>query len=195
MKLLFTEVKKINNMKIFLQILIAAFFLLSCVKANDTPKKNGEEARCTGSSSCAACSNCSRCAHCSSGGSCGVCRGNSSGRSFSSYRANTKKKKTKSSVNTHAHSSSTSTLGVHTKQTGRNNIYSSNSGITTTVGKFMMLKVNAANVRKRPNLNAEIIEKLRKGSKLMIIEHQNSWYKVKVSQSGNIGYVHYSVVQ
>lgn len=92
-------------------------------------------------------------------------------------------------------SGGTSTLGVYNKPTTGSKNYLSNPGEAATVGKVLVIKLNVVNVRKRPNLNAEIIEKLRKGSKLMILEYQDLWYKIKVAESGNIGYIHYSVTQ
>lgn len=181
-------------MKILLQGLFTAYLLLSCIKASDTPKKNSDEARCTGSSNCAACSNCTRCAHCSSGGSCGVCRGSSSGRSGSAYHVHSKKKKT-TSLNKPQRSAATSASGPHSRTANVNRIYPSNSAIIYGSGTIHVIKRNGVNVRKRPNLNSEIIEKLQKGSKFTIIEYVDLWYKIKVVQSGKTGYIHNAVMK
>lgn len=98
-------------------------------------------------------------------------------------------------MNTPKRFAGTSTSGVYNKPTSGSKNDTSNPGKTSTVGKFFVIKRHVVNVRKRPDLNAKIIEKLRRGSKLMNLGYQNLWYKVKVAESGKIGYVHYSVTQ
>lgn len=157
------------------------FIVYSCVKANETVSlHNG---RCTGSANCTACSNCSRCGHCSSGGSCGVCRGSSSGRSFYSSSSRSRKSTKKKNSSTYT-SSKSSGINATSKS------YNFSSGST-----ILYVNTNRLNVRKSPSTKSEILEKVERYDELIYIETSGSWYKVKVEETGTVGYVYYSLVK
>lgn len=120
--------------------------------------------RCTGSAYCRACTNCSRCGHCNSGGSCGVC-GDGSNQTYSSP------KKTKKSFSNYY----TSTREISKEYYENETIYISNEVI---------------NLRSGPGLNYEIIEQIYSGDPVTFIEKEGEWIKVKVSDTGSIGYLY-----
>lgn len=123
------------------------------------------EGRCTGSAYCSTCSNCSRCAHCSNGGTCGVC---SSSYSNSSYTTPKAKKKVK-----------TSTYYYEPAQEAR--VYYENESIT--------IYSETINLREKPNTKSIILEKLSYGDSIIFIEKTGEWSKIKVEETGTIGFV------
>lgn len=157
------------------------FFLHSCFKANDNI---GHDGRCTGSANCSACTSCSRCGHCGAGGTCGVCAGGSS--SGSSYRKS-KPKKYKRSESYTAPSKNKSRKPPKVFIDKVNvNINSNNryiAGIATTI------------IYEKPSVKSKIIERVTKNEKLIRLEKQPYWYKVKVQKSGKTGYVQYKDVK
>lgn len=122
---------------------------------------------CTGSAYCSACKNCSGCKHCAkNGGNCGVC---SDGR--------TKSYKSASNSNRRISNVSTSNSNSSPIQP-----YSSGSSLITIS--------TTLNLREGPGTAYAIIEKLNKGIELKFIESFSSWAKVKVKDSGKVGYVY-----
>lgn len=128
-----------------------------------------KKGRCTGSANCSACRNCSRCAYCSNGGSCGVCGGGSSSSSNYYYSS---PRKTKSS------SSASSFYSI------------SKVSRTYTEDEAIIIYNEMINLRKGPSLDYEIIEKLYLGDTVTFIEKNGEWIKVKVENTGSIGYVY-----
>lgn len=122
------------------------------------------DGRCTGSSSCSACSNCSRCAHCSNGGSCGVC----SGSSNSFYSSKPKRKSKSNNSNYYA-------VPKESK------IYYENETIT--------IYIEIINVREKPTTKSKVIQQLSYGDEILFIQKEGEWSKVKVDETGEIGYV------
>ncbi len=58
--------------------------------------------------------------------------------------------------------------------------------VEATTGK---INSETVNMRKEPNTNSTIIEQLDKNSKVEILEQENGWYKIKVSEKNITGYV------
>lgn len=131
------------------------------------PKIVENEGRCTGSAYCSACSNCSRCAHCSSGGSCGVCSGTSSNNFYSTQKTYKKPKTTTSS----------------------NNYGSVESSKVHYEGDSITIYSEAINLREKPNTKSKILEKLSSGDTVIFIEKTGDWSKIKVEETGTIGFV------
>lgn len=52
-----------------------------------------------------------------------------------------------------------------------------------------------ANIRKLPAKNAKIIEKVAKGTELILLQNSGKWLKVKVTKSGKTGFVYYKNVK
>ncbi|PJJ07034.1 SH3 domain-containing protein [Flavobacterium sp. 1] len=125
--------------------------------------KNG--GRCTGSVYCSACSNCSRCAHCSNGGTCGVC---SSSSSNSSYTTPKPKRKTKTST-------------YYYEPVQETKVYYENESIT--------IYSETINLREKPSTKSIILEKLSYGDTVVFIEKTGEWSKIKVEETGTIGFV------
>jgi hypothetical protein len=126
------------------------------------------EGRCSGSSYCSACSNCSRCAHCSNGGTCGVCSGSSS----NSFYTTTPKAKKKVKI-------TTSTYYYEPVQ--ETTVYYENESIT--------IYSETINLREEPNTKSIILEKLSYGDTVVFIEKTGEWSKIKVEETGTIGFV------
>ena len=184
---------KSNSMKTILQILFSAFLILSCVKANEVDGHHEFGRRCTGSANCTACSNCSSCAHCSSGGSYGVCSGGSSRRSFYSHKSSKKKKRTTGYVKTIPNKSANA-YGIYSSSKAESHVrYSGNAHVVSSGAVYA--KNGIVNLRKKPSVNAAIIERVPKGTKMVFLGKTGSWYHVKVAKSGKSGYVYSSVVE
>lgn len=126
------------------------------------------EGRCTGSAYCSACSNCSRCAHCSNGGTCGVCSPTSS----NSYYNNTPKtrKRYKTTTSTHYY-----------EPVEETRVYYENESIS--------IYSETINLREKPNTKSIILEKLSYGDTVIFIEKTGEWSKIKVEETGTIGFV------
>jgi hypothetical protein len=122
--------------------------------------------RCTGSAYCSTCSNCSRCAHCSNGGTCGVC---SSPSSNSSYTTTSKAKKR---VKSSAH---------HYEPVEETKTFYENESIT--------IYSETINLRGKPSTKSIILEKLSYGDIIIFIEKTGEWSKIKVKETGTIGFV------
>ncbi|MEY8758142.1 SH3 domain-containing protein [Chryseobacterium tongliaoense] len=163
----------------FIIIIACLFSLNACLKANDNI---GHEGRCTGSANCNACSNCSRCGHCSSGGTCGVCNGSSSGRSFynspSDKKTNNKKK-----------------TSSKTRRTFQSGSTTSNDFYDSTIPIVYYAKAEIVNIRKGPGIEFPVIEKIKQGSKLVKIEKNGDWVKVKIKKTGTEGFVYYKDIK
>lgn len=126
-----------------------------------------EEGRCTGSASCKVCKNCSRCAHCGAGHSCGVCadmeepeESQKTTRKNTTPRATTNKPRTPSA---------------------------NNDPDLSPAAQFEA--ISEINLRSGPGENFGIVEKLRKGAKMIKLTERGSWTKVQVVSSGKTGYV------
>lgn len=148
------------------------FFLHSCFKANDNI---GHDGRCTGSANCSACTTCSRCGHCGAGGTCGACTVSSS---------------TKSKPKKHKKSESYASSGKKSKKPPKividevNINIGSNSRYIASIPKIIIYE--------RQSKESNIIERVTKNEKLIWLEKQPHWYKVKVQKSGKIGYVYHN---
>lgn len=123
--------------------------------------------RCTGSAYCSACSNCSRCAHCSNGGTCGVCRGSSSNNFYSAP-----KKRTTKRLNT----------TNYYKPVQESRIFYANEEIIIYKEKI--------NLRELPSTESKIIERVSYGQTVIFIQEIKDWSKVKVEETGTIGYIY-----
>lgn len=124
------------------------------------------DGRCTGSAYCSACSNCSRCAHCSNGGTCGVCSGSNS-NSFYSTPKTKARKRTNSTI--------------YYKPVSEVKEYYVNEVIIT--------HKESINLRELPNTKSKIIEKISYGKSVVFIEKTGEWSRVKVQETGSVGYV------
>lgn len=168
-------------MKTFISILILCIGTFTANSFNFFEFGNSHhDGRCTGSASCSACSNCSGCAHCSSGGSCGVCSGGSYGK-----KASSKKKKSKAS--------SDSYYTKKSKSYGSPKIRIDEININTNNRYFAGVAVT--HIYEKPFLNSRVIEKVPKNTELKQLSKQDSWYKVQVIKSKNVGYVYYKDVK
>lgn len=180
-------------MKTLLSILVIGFGIIFSDSFSFSNPEDSHGGRCTGSANCSACSNCSRCGHCGSGGTCGVCSGSSSGRNF--YSVPRKKHKT-SSYRSYSTSSSdfySSEKKMKTKKESapkvkHYNMDGERKGIVKTI-------TDIANIRKLPAKNAKIIEKVTKGTELILLQNSGKWLKVKVKKSGKTGFVYYKNVK
>jgi uncharacterized protein YgiM (DUF1202 family) len=157
----------------FIITILSMLFLYSCFKANDNI---GHEGRCTGSAYCSACTSCSRCGHCSSGGTCGVCSGSSSSKS--------KPKKYKRSE------SSTSP-----KSRKPPKVFIDKVNVNINSNNRYIAGIATVNIYEKPFPKSKIIEKVAKDEKLIRLEKQPNWYKVRVQKSGKTGYVQYKDIK
>jgi hypothetical protein len=124
-----------------------------------------DDGRCTGSASCTACKNCSRCAHCGAGGTCGVCA------------PATERDRPKPSGNK---PKSTGT-GTKTPATTTND---------DDVSAPAQFEVTAeVNLRSGPGENFGIIEKMKKGAKVIKLAERGTWTKVETLNTLKIGWV------
>lgn len=149
--------------------LIAFLFTISVFGQNKNQIASCCEGRkCTGSSNCTACTNCSGCKHCAqNGGTCGICSGG--------YKS-TKSEPSKSSYSS--------------KNSSNKSYSSSNKKISYSTEQELSVITSTLNLRKAPNTNSEIVEKLMYGDRLEFIEESGDWIYVKVLKSGNNGYVY-----
>lgn len=155
-------------------LLILAFILSasSCFSQDiasccTSPK---EEGRCTGSASCTACRNCSRCAHCGAGGTCGVCA------------AVAEPEEPKKSGTRNKKSSSAKTADKPRATTAKND-----DADASPPEQFEVIA--EVNLRSGPGENFSIVEKIRKGAKLVKLGKRGAWSKVWVISSNKTGYV------
>jgi len=152
-------------MKILLFIILFVLSYTSCHsqsnKSEITVASCCEEGRgCKGSAYCTACKNCTGCKHCAKNG--GTCGVCSSGY--------TKRKTTNKKSESYK-----SSIG---------------SKVILKKGDILSVITNSLNLRKGPGTKYEIIEKLKKTSKVELLDIKGSWLKVKVKSSNNIGYVY-----
>lgn len=56
--------------------------------------------------------------------------------------------------------------------------------------EFLVTKYDNTALRIKPLMSSDIIATLKKGSKLIVLEREVSWYKVKVHLTGKVGYIH-----
>lgn len=116
--------------------------------------------KCTGSASCTACKNCSRCAYCSNGGSCGVCRKSAE-------------------IQTFVPKTSTKNSSLHIITTEK-----------TTISNHLFYAANTAlNLRKEPVATSAVVEVVKRNGRLIHLATMKDWVKVRVEESGNVGYV------
>ncbi|MEO4005715.1 SH3 domain-containing protein [Flavobacterium sp. CAU 1735] len=126
---------------------------------------------CNGSDYCTACTNCSGCKYCKSGGTCGVCRD----RSTDVITVKRKEKKTPSGTKV-------KTVTI----TKKAQFY-----------KDQLLYITATSVSlyEGPGKNYKIIETVKRGQRVIFIEANEPWFKVKSEKTGTVGYVHRDVLQ
>lgn len=158
-------------------LLLIGFFLLgigTTVNAQTKPKllalcceKDG--GKCTGSSNCRACTNCSRCKHCSNGGSCGVC---SDEKPVVEVLRKEKVKKNGNKVKT-VTKTITETPDVK---------YYKEQAIFVTL-PFI-------NLRQYPKTESKILEKVKKGDRVLFLKTKGDRIKVRAEKTGTVGYVH-----
>lgn len=60
---------------------------------------------------------------------------------------------------------------------------------------YLVTKYDRVNIRKQPNMSAEIVCNLRQDTKLIFLERHVSWYKVKVPRTGQVGFIHQYMVK
>lgn len=60
---------------------------------------------------------------------------------------------------------------------------------------FLMTKFDRVNVRSKPNINAAVLFRLSQNTKLIVLERHVSWYKIKVTKTGKIGFIHQYMVK
>ncbi len=166
-------------------ILLMTLSLFSFSKSDN----NGHNGRCTGSAYCSACSNCSRCGHCGAGGTCGVCSGSSSGRSSSSSGYSSHKKK-KRSYSESDFSNSNSSLGFYSSTRKKTPIYHYETNASLIEENFLYVIYKTVNIRIGAGKDFPIVETVKKNSKLIFLYEKADWYKVRVYDSGNEGYVY-----
>ncbi|WP_159778075.1 SH3 domain-containing protein [Flavobacterium sp. 9AF] len=121
-----------------------------------------EGGRCTGSANCTACKNCSGCKHCSSGGSCGVCAAT--------------KTKTFPSIS-------------HKKTTTAAKEKLTQFELEKPKSKTITVSSLTANLRKEPKTTGIIVQKLKKGDELTLIEKKGDWIKVGLNKNKKLGWV------
>ncbi|MDE5432543.1 SH3 domain-containing protein [Elizabethkingia meningoseptica] len=139
---------------------------------------------CTGSANCSACSNCSGCAHCTSGGTCGVCSGGSSGkRTYSSGGYSGKKTSGKRS-GSKLYSSKSAIKG------NKSPVYYYDSKAALTESNYLYTINRKVEVRKAPGDHYKVIEVLQPNSRLIFLDKEEKWYKIRVYKSGAEGFVH-----
>ena len=139
---------------------------------------------CTGSANCTACSNCSGCAHCTSGGTCGVCSGGSSKKKTYSFGKYSKKKSSGSNSNMKSGYSKTNLKG------SKNPVYYYSSKMALTEDNFLFTINKKVEVRKAPGDQFKVLETLQPNSKLIFLNKEEKWYKIRVYKSGTEGFVH-----
>lgn len=172
-----------KNILYYFAFIIGIFFINSCVKAENTAI--ADNGRCTGSAYCSACSNCSRCGHCSAGGSCGVCSGSSRGRGNSPTTKKSKKatpKRTTNSKPTYTAVAKTKSPESSIKNTF---YYDANGDRVVLITSITPI----TNIRNLPSLKGKVIEQIKKGAKLIVLENYGEWIKIKVKQTGTVGFV------
>jgi len=179
-------------MKTIIISIFAIGLLIFSLFSFSKPENNGHNGKCTGSAYCSACSNCSRCGHCSSGGTCGVCSGNSSGRNFYSSSPDNKSSKSKKHIqnkNSPYKRSNTELSGLKKKTQNNDPVYSNKNVIVFFADRDLV------NIYKNPGFNFPVIEKLKKGEKLIQLEQGEEWLKVKVVNTGTEGFVYKQYVR
>lgn len=136
--------------------------------------------RCTGSVYCSACTNCKYCKHCAkNGGSCGVCSvGNTR-----SYKPRKKKIRSRKLNYTRTR-----------KKQNTNTIYGKFKINNYINAPYLYVTSTVLHLRKGAGSRYKIIAKLTKDTKLIYIKKQGNWIKIKVVESGLIGYVYYKYV-
>ena len=174
-------------MKTILFLFIGTSLTILSIFSFSRPNTNEHGGRCTGSASCSACSNCSRCGHCSSGGTCGVCRGSSSGRSFYSSGSTSKKKK---KISYSKPSSNSVSRGFSSVTPKKKPIYYYNSNTSVINDNLLYTIYKSVNIRSGAGTNFSILETVPLNTKLIFLDTENDWYKVKIYDSGNEGYVY-----
>lgn len=56
--------------------------------------------------------------------------------------------------------------------------------------EFLVTTYDNTALRIKPLMSSDIIATLKKDSKLIVLEREVSWYKVKVHLTGKVGYIH-----
>lgn len=56
--------------------------------------------------------------------------------------------------------------------------------------KLMVTKYDRTALRAKPLMGSDVVANLKQGSKLIVLEREVSWYKVKVHLTGKVGYIH-----
>ncbi|ALR32197.1 hypothetical protein ATE47_17475 [Chryseobacterium sp. IHB B 17019] len=175
-------IKAMKKLIPFLITILGLFLLNSCFKANDNV---GHDGRCTGSAYCTACKNCSRCGHCSGGGTCGACGGGSS--ETSSYHRSSKKGKPKKSRSS-GYDNFKSNNPKGNKSTKGPSVFIDKININTN--NRYIAGIGTTNIYEKTSLKSKIIATVPKGTKLIQLSKQGSWYKVQIKKGGKTGYVY-----
>ena len=64
---------------------------------------------------------------------------------------------------------------------------------TVASGQTVTVKVGTGNLRAQPDINALVIDQLKSGTRLRLVERRHPWYQVEL-QDGRRGWVHVSVL-
>ncbi|WP_379969479.1 SH3 domain-containing protein [Epilithonimonas sp. UC225_85] len=174
-------------MKTIIISIFAIGLLIFSLFSFSKPETNGHNGKCTGSANCTACSNCSRCGHCSAGGTCGVCSGSSSGRNFYSSNSNhktSKSKKKTQSTNSPYKKSNAGVSGLKQKKQSSYTVYNDENEVVFFADRDIV------NIYRNPGFDFPVIEKVKKGEKLIQLEQGEEWMKIKVFSTGTKGFVY-----
>ena len=62
-------------------------------------------------------------------------------------------------------------------------------------GTYLFAVSPESALRRQPSINADIIKILKTDTKLIFLERHVSWFKVKVAETGQVGYIHQYMVK
>ena len=167
------------NMKYILLVLFTLFLSQDFI-AQEAIKEtliasccNGNDGRCTGSSSCRVCTNCSRCGHCNSGGSCGVCS-----------------RSTRVSAPKYHSKPNNSSRGLKTSSP----FYLPDDPSSPYYLKILLVNTENLNLRKGSGASYPILSSLQKNQKLIFLAITGDWVKVRTKEDSITGFVFYKYV-
>lgn len=131
--------------------------------------------KCYGYDNCTACTTCSACQYCAKGGgTCGVCS------SSKHTPAKTTKKKTPT---------------IEYKTIPSNNSPSNTIKSTSDDKDIFIVTASSLNLRSGPGVSFAIIISLEFGTEIIALTSNGIWWKVRVVNSGLVGYVHSSFIK
>ncbi len=177
-------------MKTIIISIFANGLLIFSLFSFSKPENGGHNGKCTGSSYCSACSNCSRCGHCGSGGTCGVCSGGSSSERISNNSGQSSHKKKKRSYSDSDISNNNSSLGLYSSSKKKTPVYHYEGNQALKEENLLYTISKTTNLRSGAGKDFPIVETLKLNSKLILLYEKGEWYKVRVYDSGNEGYVY-----